>query len=89
MKKRTCEDLGVCQSRAECHATCSSPPRKGDFFAPGTIDGPYKGQRSRSFFTFFRSLTLIEALLLGASLALITAALGFSFGYFNVFGWLP
>lgn len=39
MKKYTCEQLGICQDRAECHVACSSPPQKPQyFFAPGAID---------------------------------------------------
>jgi hypothetical protein len=34
MKKHSCEELGVCQSRAECHGPCSA---KRHPFAPGVI----------------------------------------------------
>ncbi len=40
--KCTCDELGVCQQRAECHLPCSGPPESNRFpFAPGVIDtGP-------------------------------------------------
>ena len=37
---RSCEELGVCQLRAECHIACDGPPGRERFpFAPGVLVG--------------------------------------------------
>lgn len=39
MKQRTCDELGVCQSRTPACPACNSAALR---LAPGVIDGPYR-----------------------------------------------
>lgn len=80
MSKRTCEELGVCQMRAECHLECSPPPRDRFPFAPGVIDiGEPVSRRD----------ALRYVLVLLAFGGAVAAIVGFGSGYFNVAGLLP
>lgn len=84
MKKRTCEELGVCQSRAECHVACSAPAQKDYPFAPGVIQGSAEYGEPLG-----RMKTLGCWLVVLASLGALVALAGFAAGYFNLGGLLP
>lgn len=81
-KKYTCDQLGVCQSLAECHLPCSGPPEPNRFpFAPGVIDtGAEPDHQGESW-----SIHWVLAFL---ALCAIILVLGFTSGYLNLPGWL-
>ena len=81
MSKRTCEELGVCQDRAECHLPCSAPPSDRFPFAPGVID---LGEPPVS-----RMDVLGGVLLVLATLGAVAAVVGFASGYISVGALLP
>lgn len=84
MKKRTCEELGACQARAECHVTCSAPAQNSYPFAPGVIQGQEEhGEPLGRMKTLGCWLTVL------ASLGALVALVGFAAGYFNLAGLLP
>ena len=81
MSKRSCEELGVCQARAECHLACAAPPRDRFPFAPGVID---LGEPPVS-----RMDVLGGVLLVLAFLGAVAAVVGFASGYIGAGGMWP
>ena len=80
MSKRSCEELGVCQDRAECHLPCSPAPSERFPFAPGVID---LGE------PVSRMDVLGGVLLVLAFLGAVAATVGFAAGYISVGALLP
>ena len=83
MSKRTCDELGVCQQRTECHLACSPPPRQRYPFAPGVIDQGDPGE------PVSRMEVLGRVLLVLACLGAVAATVGFASGYISVGALLP
>lgn len=86
-----CDQSPHCPARiaplTQCHVACPPPPRRGQAFAPGTIDGPYRRQRCR-LLSAAQVEAIGRAVLFMAVLAALAATLGFTAGYFNVWGLL-
>ena len=81
--RRTCTELGVCQSRPGCqhcsHDTDTLPPG-GYYFAPGAIE---QGQRRKGV-----RLAPWQRLVLGAMAVLLASGLlGFAAGVLQAKGW--
>lgn len=77
MTKRTCFELGVCQSRKPACQGCNWQ------LAPGTIRGPYRRQRTA------RSVEIRKVLWVALLLMLLAGVATFPIGYFNLLRWLP
>lgn len=70
MKTRNCEQLGICQDRAECHVACSSPPQKPQYyFAPGAIDIARRNHRAG-----MRKMVQVLAYMAVVAVAVVMAA---------------
>lgn len=80
-KDRTCDELGVCQARAECHVDCACPPQSRYPFAPGVIEGPAPKDASGDF--------VAEAIVALACVVAVAAVVGLVTGYLNLSWVLP
>lgn len=82
MSKRSCEELGVCQSARPCPLVCSHAaetlPPGGFWFAPGTIEGAPADQQPLSL-----GETLVVYARWAVALATLCAIVIFSLGYFS------
>lgn len=71
-----------------CDQSPNCPARRGQAFAPGTIDGPYRRERRR-LLSAGQVEAIGRAVLFMAVLAALAATLGFITGYINAGGLLP
>ncbi len=76
MKKRTCEQLGVCQGLGHC-GVCACEPRHP--FAPGVIDGPQRNGKDTVVMGVVWAVVYIGA---------VCAVVGFAAGYISLPGVL-
>lgn len=87
-----CDQSPNCPARiaplTPCQVACTPAPRRGQAFAPGTIDGPYRRQRRR-LLSAAQVEAIGRAVLFMAVLAALAATLGFITGYIHAGGLLP
>lgn len=79
--KNRCDQLGVCQARAECHVSCACPAQSHYPFAPGVIEGPAQTGQDKTWFS--------NAVFAVIFLLALVCILGFLAGYISVSGLLP
>lgn len=75
--KRTCLDLGLCQSRTPACPDCDHPWR----LAPGVIDGPFQSPRHQ--IRVGRWIKVDKFLAYLAVMVIASALLGFLLGYIS------
>lgn len=76
--KNRCDQLGMCQARAQCHVSCACPAQSHYPFAPGVIEGmPTCRKHGRVEVISFYVVVL-------AGLAALCAVVGFALGYVSL-----